>query len=111
MYGMAGDLGIGYGAALGHDWQLELMPYGEFAAVAVDQPFSSATAWGNGWGIGGRATIAYTFDSGTQLAASATYAMRWLQLDGDCMSCATPGYHAQVNLESAAIGLVLGKRY
>ncbi|HEX3760220.1 MAG TPA: hypothetical protein VHW23_15995 [Kofleriaceae bacterium] len=111
MYGMAGDLGFGYGVALGHYWQLELMPYGEFAAVAVDQPFSSATAWGNGWGLGGRATIAYTFDSGTQLAASASYAMRWLQLDGDCMSCATPGYHGQVTLQSAAIGLVLGKRY
>lgn len=108
---MAIHLGVGYGFVIGDDVQVELGPVVEGDGAALDEPFSSSTAWGNGWGVGGRLAIHYTAISGLEIGGVAGYAMRWFSLAGDCTPCTTPGFSADVTTTSASLAVSVGRRY
>ena len=108
---MALHLGLGYGFVIGDDVQVELGPVVEGDGAALDEPFSSATAWGNGWGVGGRLAVHYTAISGLEIGGVAGYAVRWFSLAGDCTPCTTPGFSADVTTTSASLAVSLGRRY
>jgi hypothetical protein len=111
LYNMAGTLGVAYGIVVHEHLQLEIGPRIELDGAALDQPFSSATAWGNGWGIAGVLAIHYVLDSGNEIGATATYGLRNLYLSGDCTPCTAPGFDATISTTIATLGLSFGRRY
>lgn len=111
LYAGAANVGFGYALAFRPRLQLELVPHAEFVAVAIDHPFSSAIAWGNGGGVGARLALTYTFVSGLQVGLVAVYSLRWVSLAGDCTGCATGmPFSADVTMQLATVGISLGKR-
>jgi hypothetical protein len=111
LYLLSPSLGLGYGIPVTYNFQIELLPYAEFVSVAVDHPFSSSVAWGAGAGGGAKVTLAYTFDSGLQLAAVGGYSLRWFHLGGDCTGCSTPHYSDDVTVQVGRAALAIGKRF
>jgi hypothetical protein len=108
---MAAHVGLAYGFVIADNVQIELGPVVEVDGAALDEPFSSSTAWGNGWGVGGALAIHYTLISGLEVGGRAGYTVRWFSLSGDCTPCATPSFSADVTTSSASVALSIGRRY
>lgn len=111
LYLLDPSLSIGYGIAVDYNFQVELLPYVELIATAVDRPFSSSIAWGTGAGGGAKVALTYTFDAGVQLSAAGGGSLRWFHLSGDCASCASPQYSDQVTMAVGRATLAIGKRF
>jgi hypothetical protein len=110
LYSGAATAGIGYVIGVTPRIQVELVPYIEFVAVAIDHPFSSAEAWGNGGGVGARFSVVYTARSGLQVGVTGGYSYRFFHLAGTCSDCPIMPYDSDTSLSAASLGVSIGRR-
>ena len=108
---LSASLAVRYGFVLGDSVQVELGPVLELEGAALDPPFSSATAWGNGVGLGGAIALHYVLLSGLELGGTVSYTQRWYSLSGTCTPCTMPDFSATVITTGTSLGLSIGRRY